>query len=82
MGKLGWCMSKTKTATYPPCEGDPVGTRQRERERERERDRERQRETERENYLEVLDQSAGNHLPVLVFVVGCAWLVGASLLGS
>ena len=25
MGKLGWFMSKTSTATSPPREGEPVG---------------------------------------------------------
>ena len=27
MGKLGWFMSKTRTATSPPSEGEPAGTR-------------------------------------------------------
>ena len=26
MGKLGWFMSETETATSPPREGEPVGT--------------------------------------------------------
>ena len=26
VGKLGWFMSKTKTATSPPREGEPAGT--------------------------------------------------------
>ena len=26
MGKLGWFISKTWTATSPPCEGEPAGT--------------------------------------------------------
>ena len=28
MGKLGWFMSKTSTATSPPHEGEPYGTKE------------------------------------------------------